>query len=165
MATVDSESFDDAHIAVVSLESGKRKKLVEGATYPRYPPSGHLVYARNGNLLAVRFDPRRLEVTGQPFTVLEGVLMSRNTGVANFDIAASGDLAYIPGIAKEAREHWSGSIAAVKATKCRCSRARTSTRGFRRMAASSPLKSKGRITTSMCMTSRTVFYQTSPMMA
>ena len=34
-------------------------------------PSGHLVYARNGNLLAVRFDPRRLEVTGQPFTVLE----------------------------------------------------------------------------------------------
>ncbi len=56
--------------------------------------------ARNGNLLAVRFDPRRLEVTGQPFTVLEGVLMSRNTGVANFDIAASGDLAYIPGIAE-----------------------------------------------------------------
>ena len=100
VATVDSESFDDAHIAVVSLESGKRKKLVEGATYPRYSPSGHLVYARNGNLLAVRFDPRRLEVTGQPFTVLEGVLMSRNTGVANFDIAASGDLAYIPGIAE-----------------------------------------------------------------
>jgi Tol biopolymer transport system component len=58
------------------------------------------VYARNGQLLAVRFDPKRLEVTGQPFNVLDGVLMSRNTGVANFDIAASGDLAYIPGKAE-----------------------------------------------------------------
>ncbi|MFN2446013.1 MAG: hypothetical protein ABR606_10610 [Vicinamibacterales bacterium] len=100
VATVDSESFDDAHVAVVSLDTGRRKTLVEGATYPRYSPTGHLVYARNGNLLAVRFDPRRLEVTGQPFTVLEGVLMSRNTGLANFDIAGTGDLAYIPGKAE-----------------------------------------------------------------
>jgi eukaryotic-like serine/threonine-protein kinase len=57
------------------------------------------VYARGGNLLAVRFDPKRLEVTGQPFTVLEGVLMSLNSGVANYDISASGDLIYVPGIA------------------------------------------------------------------
>jgi dipeptidyl aminopeptidase/acylaminoacyl peptidase len=55
------------------------------------------VYARGGNLLALRFDPKRLEVTGQPFTVLEGVVMSRNSGVANFDISASGDLVYVPG--------------------------------------------------------------------
>ncbi len=96
-ASADAESFDDANIAVVSLEGGKRKTLIEGGTYPRYSPSGHLVYARNGALLAVRFDPERLEVTGQPFAVLDGVLMSRNTGVANFDIASSGDLVYIPG--------------------------------------------------------------------
>jgi serine/threonine-protein kinase len=37
-------------------------------------------------------------VSGQPFTVLEGLQMSRNTGVANYDVSASGDLAYIPGI-------------------------------------------------------------------
>jgi len=100
MATVDSESFDDAHIAVFMPATGQKKVLVDGGTHPRYSPSGHLVYARNGQLLAVRFDPGRLEVTGQPFTVLEGVLMSRNSGVANFDIAASGDLAYIPGKAE-----------------------------------------------------------------
>jgi Tol biopolymer transport system component len=39
-----------------------------------------------------------LQVTGQPVTVLEGVLMSRNTGVANFDLSANGDLVYVPGI-------------------------------------------------------------------
>jgi serine/threonine protein kinase len=100
VATVDSESFDDAQIAVVSLPTGERRILVERGTHPRYSPSGHLVYARNGSLLAVRFDPDRLKVTGQPFTVLEGVLMSRNSGMAYFDISASGDLAYVPGKAE-----------------------------------------------------------------
>jgi hypothetical protein len=97
VATVDSESFDDAVIAVYSRATGQRRVLVEGGTHPRYSPSGHLVYGRSSNLIAVRFDPDRLKVTGQPFTVLEGVLMSRNTGVVNFDISASGDFVYIPG--------------------------------------------------------------------
>jgi len=97
VGTADAESFDDAHIAAVSIANGERKALVEGGTCPCYSPSGHLVYARGGNLFAVAFDPDRLAVTGQPFKVLEGVLMSRNTGVANFDVSASGDLVYIPG--------------------------------------------------------------------
>jgi serine/threonine protein kinase len=98
IATSESESFDDAHIAAYSPHSGEKKVLVEGGTHPRYSRSGHLVYARNGKLLAARFDPDRLQITGQPVTVLEGVLMSRNTGAANFDISARGDLVYAPGI-------------------------------------------------------------------
>jgi serine/threonine-protein kinase len=97
VATTDSESFDDAAIALFSPESEDRRILVEGGTHPCYSPSGHLVYGRNGNLLAVPFDADRLRVTGQPFTVLEGVLMSRNTGVVNFDISAGADLVYVPG--------------------------------------------------------------------
>jgi serine/threonine-protein kinase len=97
VATKDSESFDDAQIAVLSIRTGRTKVLVEGGTHPKYLASGHLVYARNGKLLAVRFDPDRLEVSGQPVTVIEGVLMSRNTGAANFDVSASGDLVYASG--------------------------------------------------------------------
>jgi eukaryotic-like serine/threonine-protein kinase len=97
LVTVDAESFDDAQIAVWSAGTGQKKVLVEGGSTPHYSPSGHLVYARNGNLLAVRFDPERLAVVGQPVTVLEGVLMSRTTGVANFSLAANGDLFYAPG--------------------------------------------------------------------
>jgi predicted Ser/Thr protein kinase len=100
VATSDAESFDEAQIAVFVTATGQRKILVDGGTSPRFSASGHLVYARNGQLLAVRFDPTRLEVSGQPFTVLDGVLMSRNTGVANFDLAKNGDLAYIPGKAE-----------------------------------------------------------------
>ena len=97
VATADAESFDDARIAAIALDTGKRTMLVEGGTSACFVPPGYLVYARNSNLLAVRFDPQRLEVTGDPFTVLEGVLMSRNTGVANFDVSTNGDLVYIPG--------------------------------------------------------------------
>jgi eukaryotic-like serine/threonine-protein kinase len=97
VATSESESYDDASIAVFATDTGQRKVLVEGGLYPRYSPSGHVVYGRNGTLFAVPFDPDRLEVTGQPSAVLEGVMMSRNTGVANFDISGSGDLLYVPG--------------------------------------------------------------------
>ena len=98
VAMSESESFDDAHVAAFVPHTSQKKVLVEGGTHPRYSPSGHLVYARNGKLLAVGFNPDRLEVTGQPVTVLEGLAMSRNTGAANFDISPSGDLAYVPGI-------------------------------------------------------------------
>lgn len=97
VGTVDTDTFDDARIAVFNAETGEIKTLVEGGTHPRYSPSGHLLYARDGKILAVRLDPHQLEVSGQPFTVLEGVLMSRNSGVANYDVSASGDLAYFPG--------------------------------------------------------------------
>jgi serine/threonine-protein kinase len=97
VGTIDTESYDDAQIAVVSLRTGEKRVLIEGGMCPCYSPSGHLVYARGGNLLAVPLDLDRLEVTGQPTTVLEGVLMSRNSGVANFDLSATGDLVYIPG--------------------------------------------------------------------
>jgi eukaryotic-like serine/threonine-protein kinase len=97
-ATADIATWDEAHIAVFSLETGRKKVLVEGGTHPRYAPSGHLLYAHDAKIFAVRFDAKRLETMGQPFPVLEGVLMSRNTGAANYDVSASGDLAYIPGI-------------------------------------------------------------------
>jgi eukaryotic-like serine/threonine-protein kinase len=97
-ATADISTFDEAHIIAFSLETGRKKVLVEGGTHPRYSPSGHLLYARDAKIFAIRFDAKRLETIGQPFPVLEGVLMSRNTGVANYDVSASGDLAYVPGI-------------------------------------------------------------------
>jgi eukaryotic-like serine/threonine-protein kinase len=98
VTTAEIATYDEARIVVFTPRTGQRKILIEGGTHPRYSPSGHLLYAHDGNILAVGFDPERLEVQGQPFTVLEGVQMSRNTGVANYDVSASGDLAYIPGI-------------------------------------------------------------------
>jgi hypothetical protein len=97
MSTSESESYDDASIAVFSVDSGRRKVLVEGGFYPRYASSGHIIYGRSGTLFAIPFDIDRLEVTGRAVPVVEGVMMSRNTGAANFDVSASGDLLYAPG--------------------------------------------------------------------
>ena len=97
VATSEIATFDEARIVAFLPHTGERKILLEGGTHPRYS-SGYLLYAHDAKILAVRFDPDRLQVQGQPFTVLEGMLMSRNTGVANFDVSASGDLAYVAGI-------------------------------------------------------------------
>jgi hypothetical protein len=40
--------------------SGRVTPLLDGGTYARYAPTGHLVYLRNGALMATPFDPGSL---------------------------------------------------------------------------------------------------------
>ncbi len=96
-------SYDEARIDVSDLRTGARKTVITGGTSATYSPSGHIVYARVGKLLAVPFDVQRLEVTGSPFLVLDGVMMSANTGAALFTLSDRGDLAYVPGRAEGGR--------------------------------------------------------------
>ena len=91
------DSYDDARIDAFDLATKKRTTIVRGGTSPRYSPSGHIVYARAGGLYAVPFDTARLEATGMPVKVLDGVLMSINIGSADFDISPAGDLVYAEG--------------------------------------------------------------------
>jgi serine/threonine-protein kinase len=93
----DTYSYDDANIGVVSLKTGEKKILIEGGSSARYSPSGHLIYARGGKLLAVAFDPETLQILGQPFPVVDGVFMSANTGMAAYAISADGRLVYAAG--------------------------------------------------------------------
>lgn len=93
----DMESMDDAPIAALSLETGEHRVVLEGGTYARYSSSGHLVYARNGALLAVAFDLAELRVTGTPVTVLDGVSMEPLGGRAVFSLSRDGTLLYAPG--------------------------------------------------------------------
>jgi Tol biopolymer transport system component/tRNA A-37 threonylcarbamoyl transferase component Bud32 len=94
-------SYDDARIAVLSLETGKWRTLLTGGSYARYVPPGHIVYARAGSLIAVPFDLSRMEVRGAPVPVQEGVVTTVLTsGGAEYDVTPSGLLAYVPGTAK-----------------------------------------------------------------
>ena len=99
----DTDSYDNARIGVVSLETGEKKIVLEGGTSARYSPSGHLIYARGGKLLAAPFDVKKMQVTGPPFPVVDGVFMSSNTGMAAFSISTDGSLVYAAG-AMEAGE-------------------------------------------------------------
>ena len=88
--------IETAQIALLNLDTGQQRMLIPGGSYPRYAPTGHLVYALGGTLRAVGFDLERLEVTTQAIPVLEGVV-TKPTGAADFAFAADGTLVYIPG--------------------------------------------------------------------
>ncbi len=90
-------SVNNAQIAVQSVGTGERRNLVQGATQPRYAPSGHLVYAQGGSLMAAQFDTQRLAVTGAAVPVVEGVLQFTTSGAAQYSFSATGSLVYVPG--------------------------------------------------------------------
>jgi len=91
-----SRDLEDAQIVVQRLDGSERRVLVHGGSDAHYLSTGHLVYARAGVLLAVPFDLSRLEVTGIPIPVAEGVSFSTG-GVAQFGISKTGSLVYVPG--------------------------------------------------------------------
>jgi serine/threonine-protein kinase len=90
-------TFINAQVAVQSVGTNQRRNLTQGGTQPRYAPSGHLVYAQGGSLMAMPFDPQRLAVTGTAVPVVEGVLQSPTTGAAQYSFSGTGSLVYVSG--------------------------------------------------------------------
>ena len=95
--------WKDTQIAVYSRRTNARKVLITGGADGRYLSSGHLVYAREGVLLAAPFDLERLEVTG-PSVAVGGVLQQNygtDIGSAQFRVSQSGTLVYISPVARQ----------------------------------------------------------------
>jgi serine/threonine-protein kinase len=85
-------------IAAVRPGTSQVTRLVAGGTRGEYAASGHLVYVTSGGVLqAAPFDLERLETTGAPVSILEGILTSNNSSGADFSLATNGTLAYITG--------------------------------------------------------------------
>ncbi|HEV2021060.1 MAG TPA: protein kinase, partial [Terriglobales bacterium] len=98
-----SVDWDTARIAVLSLKTGKWRTLIEGGSQPHYSPTGHIVYARTGMLVAVPFDLDRMEVTGSPAPVLEDVFVNRASGNAEVVFSPEGTLLYVAGKGTESQ--------------------------------------------------------------
>jgi serine/threonine-protein kinase len=91
-------NWEQATIAVHSVDTGERRDLIEGGSHPRYTPSGHLVYVRGQTLMAAPFDIERLAVTGAGVPVVEGVMPSPPlSGMAQYSFSTTGALVYLPG--------------------------------------------------------------------
>jgi serine/threonine-protein kinase len=86
-------------VGVLSLDSGEYRLLVENAGDGRYAPSGHLVFARAGALLAAPFDLDRLAVSGPAAVILEDVRTEGQLAVAQAVFSRDGTLIYAPGSA------------------------------------------------------------------
>src|SRR5262249_30005006 len=84
-------------IEAVSLEDGKRSVLVERATTPRWSPTGHLLFARDGAVMAVPADAATGAVRGSAVTMIpSGVVGAQRSGTLAYLVSASGTLLYVP---------------------------------------------------------------------
>ena len=88
---------ENAHIAILSLKTGKWRTLPQTGTNPRYVGQRYLVYAQDGALLAAPFDAAHLEVTASPTRVVDGVMTDAYFGSAHFALSPDGTLAYVAG--------------------------------------------------------------------
>lgn len=99
-------TFDDAMICVLDTRTGTWRRVLQGGSFGRYSPTGHLLYVCAGTLFAVPFDLRTLTLTGVRVPVVEGVMHEPTSGAAQYALSREGGrLAYIPGgPAEEAKE-------------------------------------------------------------
>ena len=77
-------------VAVQSLRTGERRELPSRGYFPRYAPSGHIVYSLEESLMAAPFDLRTLAVTGPAVAVIDGVQPWQ------YSFSRTGSLAYVP---------------------------------------------------------------------
>jgi eukaryotic-like serine/threonine-protein kinase len=88
--------WERARIVVRSLKTNETRTLVAIGSDARFAPTGHLVYVVAGQLMAVQFDPARLEVSGSPVKLVDGVRSTGgNTGTSQFSFSNTGSLVYI----------------------------------------------------------------------
>jgi eukaryotic-like serine/threonine-protein kinase len=90
-------TYNDAVIFAYRLDTHESVTLVEGGSAGMYLPSGHLLYARGGSFFAVPFDASSLKVLGAPVEVLQGGMLSENSGNKDLAVSGNGVLAYAPG--------------------------------------------------------------------
>ena len=77
------------------LATGERQTVMERGTVPMYAASGHLVFVREGELLAAAFDTDRFEITGATAQAIDR-LPTQEQGIPSIDISVGGTLVYAP---------------------------------------------------------------------
>ena len=81
-------------IFVRSLEQEDPRRLLEVTSSVAYAEPGHLLYVRDGTLLAHPFDAKQLRFTGSAVPLAEGVAFNPTTARAVFAVAHNRVLAY-----------------------------------------------------------------------
>ena len=89
--------WDKAKIVMISMETGENRVIVDGGSFPRYVPTGHLLFGRAGSIFAAPFDLDRMQIAGSPVAVVNGVSSSVSRGDTHFAVSSSGTLAFVEG--------------------------------------------------------------------
>ncbi|MGD2246428.1 MAG: protein kinase [Candidatus Aminicenantes bacterium] len=94
----------EPRVAILENETREWRILLEDASDARYVPTGHIVFLRKGDLMAVAFDLDKLVVFGEPVRIVTDVIHMLNvtesvlnSGAGQFCISDSGSLVYATG--------------------------------------------------------------------
>lgn len=79
-----------------SLNGGVPARILADATSAVFSPTGHLVFARSGEPMAIRFDAAQGRVIGEPFPLGGQVAVESTHHFAALSVAANGALALRP---------------------------------------------------------------------
>lgn len=90
-------AWDTARILAYPTDRGEPKVVIEGASFARYSPTGHLLFMRGGHLMAVPFDAKTLEAGRNAVAVVNRVAHGSADGEAHFAISPAGHLVYASG--------------------------------------------------------------------
>ena len=85
---------ENSAIYAGSLNSPERKKIADLDVAALYAPPGYLLFTRNGNLMAWRFDATKLAISGEPTVVARDVVYSSTWAEFGFSISNNSSLAY-----------------------------------------------------------------------
>ena len=96
---------EDRGIYIGSLGSPETRRLINGDTMAAFS-SGHLLFVRDGTLVAQPFDLRRLDVTGVATPIAEHIGYYPNFGHAGFSVSPTGLLTYAPSTTTTGRLTW-----------------------------------------------------------
>jgi eukaryotic-like serine/threonine-protein kinase len=91
-------------IYAASIDSKESTRLMEGGG-PQYA-SGYLLFLRGSMLMAQRFDPDRLALSGEAVPLAEDVQINRSTGTGAFSVSQTGQLVFQSGASVGSRLTW-----------------------------------------------------------
>jgi serine/threonine protein kinase/Tol biopolymer transport system component len=92
----DFQDFERSNLAVLDVATRKLRVVLEGVSFGRFAPPGHLIFARGGSVLAVPCDPGTLEPSGSHLALPEEIVFGEVSRVP-YLASAAGVLAYAAG--------------------------------------------------------------------
>ena len=101
--SITSGRRDASHIEALSLASNSRQVVVESGVRPLVTASGHLLFFRDGSILAAPFDLDRLQPKAQPVRVVDGLAVDSITGAPMIAVSRTGVIVYPPAAATSSR--------------------------------------------------------------
>jgi len=82
-------------VYIGSLDSRETKQLLQTEFKAVYAPPGYLLFVNGESLMAQPFDVDRLQLTGVPSQVADGIWVANGAGQASFSASQTGVIAYV----------------------------------------------------------------------